>query len=178
LGTVGRLVSAKNHVRLIEMAVELKSRDVAFKLVIAGDGEERAAIEAKINQQDLSQQVLLLGQRLDIPDLLHSLDIFILSSDREGHPLTALEAQAAGTPVILTNAGGSADAIAGGRGQMGEMLGGMLVEKSPRALADAVVALQQSELSLARRGKQAQAYALAHFDKRQMIDAYQRLFLT
>ncbi|MEE9335520.1 MAG: glycosyltransferase [Granulosicoccaceae bacterium] len=174
LGTVGRLVEAKNHPRLIEMAALLKQRNVSFKLVIAGDGPNRSTIEALINSHQLSEHVLMLGQRLDIPDLLNALDIFILSSDREGHPLTALEAQAAGTPVILTNAGGSADAIAG----TAVKPHGMLVEKSAQALADAVINMREEGISLEERGKQAQEYALAQFDKRQMISSYQQLFLS
>ena len=174
LGTVGRLVEAKNHPRLIEMAALLKQRGVSFKLVIAGDGPGKADVEALIDSSELSEHVLLLGQRMDIPDLLNALDIFILSSDREGHPLTALEAQAAGTPVVLTNAGGSADAIAGTTDQWH----GMLVEKSAQALADAVITMQHERANISLQGDQAQKYALAHFDKRQMIDAYQQLFLN
>jgi len=174
LGTVGRLVEAKNHTRLIEMAALLKHLGLSFKLVIAGDGPGRAELAALIDSEQLSDQVLMLGQRMDIPQILHALDIFILSSDREGHPLTALEAQAAGTPVVLTNAGGSADAIAGTQ----EQRYGLLVDKSAEALADAVFSMHREGAGLKQRGQQAQQYALSHFDKRQMIDAYQRLFLN
>ena len=174
LGTVGRLVDAKNHPRLIEMAAILKQQDIQFKLVIAGDGPNQSNVKALINSHQLNEQVLMLGQRLDVPDVLNALDIFILSSDREGHPLTALEAQAAGTPVVLTNAGGSADAIAGS----GVHRYGLLVDQSAQALADAVISMQSEGGGLAERGQQAQQYALAHFDKRQMIHAYQQLFLN
>jgi len=172
LGTVGRMVPAKNHIRLLEMAELLKKQIPAFKLVLVGDGELRSDIETAVQQKVLEDHVILAGARSDIPDVLAALDIFILSSDREGHPLTALEAQAAGTPVILTNAGGSADAVAVNDTQSG----GMLVEKDAQALADAVVSLFQDPQSLSQMGSFAQSHALERFDMQHMVDQYEHLF--
>ncbi|PIE37393.1 MAG: hypothetical protein CSA54_01430 [Gammaproteobacteria bacterium] len=112
IGTVGRLVPAKNHPRLLEVMKMLATRHPAWRLVIVGDGPERSAIEAQVQRLGLADTVILAGQRSDIPDVLAALDVFVLSSDREGHPLTALEAQAAGTPVVLTEVGGARDALA------------------------------------------------------------------
>ncbi len=172
LGTVGRLVPAKNHARLVEMAYLLKQRGLSFKLVIAGEGPGRSEIQALLDGYELGDEVVLLGQRQDIPDVMAALDIFILSSDREGHPLTALEAQAAGTAVLLTRAGGSADAIAGTNNNRF----GTLVDKSAESLATAVIAMSKDPLALASMSESAQRYALEHFDERRMIDAYQSLF--
>jgi len=172
LGTVGRMVPAKNHMRLLDMAVILKDQIQAFKLVLVGDGELRADIEAAVQQKGLQDEVIIAGARSDIPDVLSALDIFVLSSDREGHPLTALEAQAAGTPVILTNAGGSADAIAIHQSQSG----GRLVDKDAQALANAVVSISQDPQSLQQMGTFAQSHALKQFDMQQMVDQYEQLF--
>ncbi len=54
-----------------------------------------------VDECGLSDAIELTGARRDIPDVLAVFDLFVLSSDREGHPLTALEAQAAGTPVRI-----------------------------------------------------------------------------
>ena len=104
--------------------------------------------------------------------MLAALDLFVLSSDREGHPLTALEAQAAGTPVVLTDAGGSADAIA----QSGSQLGGLLVEKDSVALADGIAGLVGDLSKLSDMSEFAQLYALEHFDLQHMVDQYEQLF--
>ncbi len=173
LGTVGRMVPAKNHLRLLDMAGMLRDDDIHFKLVIAGDGPERDTIEKGIAQRRLSEQVVLLGSRNDIPDILSALDLFVLSSDREGHPLTALESQAAGTPVLLTNAGGSADAIA----IDGDQRGGLLVAKQARDLAQAVKMFVSDENSLSHMAEFAQRHALAHFDTEHMVDQYENLFI-
>ncbi len=172
LGTVGRMVPAKNHIRLLEMAVLLKETMPAFKLVLVGDGELRAKVEAAVEAKSLHSQVILAGARSDIPDVLAALDIFILSSDREGHPLTALEAQAAGTPVILTRAGGSADAIATDNDQHG----GVLVNQDAQALAEAVVNMANTKDAITNMGAFAQSHALQHFDMQHMVDQYEQLF--
>jgi len=174
IGTVGRMVPAKNHIRLLDMAHALKERLPNFKVVLVGDGELRAEVEAAVKNKQLEDYVILAGARTDIPDVLAALDVFVLSSDREGHPLTALESQAAGTPVVLTKAGGSADAIA----VDGELYGGVLVEKDYQSLADAVVALVKDKEHLQSIGSFGQQYALAHFDMQHMVDQYEALFVS
>lgn len=172
VGTVGRLAEQKNHVRLVETAAMLKSWDLPVNVVIAGDGPERQRIEEAIVENDVADYVTLLGERSDIPDLLSALDVFVLSSDREGHPLSALEAQAAGTPIVLTDAGGSADAIS----SSGDEYGGLLVDQSPDALAQALKALVLDKERLERMSSFASGYALEHFDKKTMIDSYSDVF--
>ncbi len=174
IGTVGRMVSAKNHIRLLDMAHALKDRLSEFKVVLVGDGELRSEVEHAIDEKKLHDCVMLAGARSDIPDVLAALDVFVLSSDREGHPLTALEAQAAGTPVVLTNAGGSADAIA----VEGNQSGGVLVEKDHQALADAVAELVADNDRLKRMSVFGQSHALANFDMQHMVDRYEALFAS
>lgn len=174
VGTVGRLVAAKNHIRLLHMAQQLRSMLPAFRLVIVGDGPERGAVETAIKERDLGEYVVLAGARSDIADVLAAFDVFVLSSDREGHPLTALEAQAAGTPVVLTNAGGSADALA----IEGEKRGGWLVDKDATQLANAVASLANDSTMRQSMASFAQQYALAHFDKEHMVDQYAELFIA
>lgn len=172
IGSVGRLALQKNHVRLVEAASILKSRNVSFQVVIAGEGPERARTQACIAEFDVADCVTLLGERSDVPDLLSALDLFVLSSDREGHPLSALEAQSAGTPVVLTNAGGSEDAIS--CSQSG--YGGLLVDKSAVALADAIAELATDRAKLSRMAEFAADYAATHFDKQIMINRYSDIF--
>ena len=172
IGTVGRLADQKNHLRLIKAAAILKSSGLSFQVVIAGEGPERARIEACIKDNNLADFVTLLGERSDIPDVLSALDIFVLSSDREGHPLSALEAQSAGTPVILTDAGGSSDAIS----RSANGCGGVLVDKTPEAIASAVAKLADDKTRLADMAVFAAQHSHKHFDKLTMIDRYSGIF--
>ncbi len=172
IGTVGRLAIAKNHPRLVEAAGILRDQGVQIQVVIAGEGPERKRTEDKISELGLQQQVTLLGERSDVPDLLAALDVFVLSSDREGHPLSALEAQAAGTPVVLTDAGGSADAVS--KSDTGS--GGVLVERSAAALAVCLAELANQPRKLQEMSQFAQSYAVKYFDKSLMIDRYSAIF--
>lgn len=172
IGTVGRLAEQKNHIRLIEAAGILCSSGKSVRVVIAGEGPERQACEDRIAELKLENCVSLLGERKDIPDLLDALDVFVLSSDREGHPLSALEAQSAGTPVVLTDAGGSAEAVS----RKGEEVGGMLVERSAAALAECLGQLESAPETLKAMSDFAQKHAAKHFDKSLMIDRYSDIF--
>ncbi len=177
VGSVGRLVTAKNHTRLVDafaLLINDKALSTRFDLhlKIVGEGPERSRIQHYIDDLGLGQKATLAGARHDIPDVLAAFDIFVLSSDREGHPLTALEAQAAGTPVVLTDAGGSAEAIAVNDEHCGGVLVGRNAEELSQAIRDMIV---DSEL-LKARSTFAKHYALTNFDKKQMIDSYEAIF--
>lgn len=172
IGTVGRLTPAKNHSRLVEAAALLRDAGVPVRVVIVGEGPERSTTEARIADLNMEDQVMLLGERNDVPDLLAAFDVFVLSSDREGHPLSALEAQSAGTPVVLTDAGGSADAVLGND----QGVGGLLVEKSAEALAESLGALAAEPRRLREMSAFAQTHAARQFDKMLMIDRYSDVF--
>ncbi|MFT4728617.1 MAG: glycosyltransferase involved in cell wall biosynthesis, partial [Granulosicoccus sp.] len=176
LGTVGRMITAKNHQRLIDALYRLvhdKTLEyLSLKLVFVGDGPERQAVESYTSERGLTDYVIFTGTRHDIPDVLEAFDVFVLSSDREGHPLTALEAQAAGTSVVLTDAGGSADAIA----YSGNEVGGVLVDRCDEALAEALKELLINPEKRKARARFGQQFALANFDKRHMVTRYVELF--
>lgn len=172
IGTVGRLVAAKNHKRLVEVAQLLDRKLDQFKIIVVGEGELRETIQAAIDTAGMGHRIALVGARQDIPDVLDAFDVFVLSSDREGHPLTALEAQAAGTPVVLTDAGGSRDALACD----GEATGGAVVHKSAEALALALADIAQDPVRRNDMGAVAQRVALEKFDLDAMVDSYQSCF--
>jgi len=174
VGIVGRLVEAKNHLRLLEAASLWEQSAPNIRTLIVGDGELAESIDQDIEKRQLGERVIRLGARRDIPDVLAALDIFVLCSDREGHPLTALEAQASGTPVVLTNAGGSEDAIA----KEGEQVGGLLVEKQAADFANAVAQLAKDPTRRQKMGEFAQTHALKNFDLEKMVDRYSQVFLN
>jgi len=176
LGTVGRMITAKNHPRLVDafkrLVHDTDLQNISLKLIFVGDGPEREKIESYVELHDLGAHIIFTGTRHDIPDVLAAFDVFVLSSDREGHPLTALEAQAAGTSVVLTDAGGSADAIARSDNQVG----GVLVERSDEALANALRELVLDVNLRNERARFGQSFALSNFDKRHMVQRYVELF--
>lgn len=81
-------------------------KEIPARLVLAGDGPERSAIENLVTEKNLLQKVRFLGNIDCVPSLLSLADIFILPSAQESFGLSALEAMAAACPVISSNAGG------------------------------------------------------------------------
>jgi glycosyltransferase involved in cell wall biosynthesis len=105
--TIARLTPQKGIAYLIEAA----SRLPGVLFLVAGEGPERKTLEAQARSKGVSDRVLFLGQREDIPDLLGSCDLFVLPSLFEGLPISVMEAMAAGRAVIATNAGGTGELI-------------------------------------------------------------------
>lgn len=100
IGHVGRFAHQKNHGFLLDTFKQVSKFCPQATLLLVGDGETRAEIESAA--KDLP--ALFLGNRRDMPDLYQAMDIFVLPSHFEGLPLSAVEAQAAGLPCILSEA--------------------------------------------------------------------------
>lgn len=106
--TIGRLAAEKAQVILVDAFARV-ARNTPARLLIVGDGPERAALAVRIAQHDLGETAALLGTRHDIPALLNAADLFVLSSRVEGMPLVIGEAMACGLPVVATAAPGVAE---------------------------------------------------------------------
>jgi glycosyltransferase EpsF len=111
---VGSFFEQKNHAGVIHV-FERVVRDVPdAHLVLVGDGPLRKSIEMMIRDRGLEDRVLLLGLRDDVSAMMSHSDIFIFPSLHEGFPLVALEASAAGLPVVGSRIPGLAEAVEDG----------------------------------------------------------------
>jgi glycosyltransferase involved in cell wall biosynthesis len=99
------------HVLLEAMARAALPPDVTLQ--VAGDGPERAALEALAAGSRLRGRVEFLGFRADVPALLAGADAFVLPSAMEQQPLVLIEALGAGKPVVATDVGGVAEMVTG-----------------------------------------------------------------
>ncbi len=107
IGCAGRLTEVKGHKFLISALKYLQDDCV---LVLAGEGECRKELESLIELNGLQDRVILLGNIDNMVYFYQSLDVFCMSSLNEGLPLSPLEAQACGIPVVLTDVGGCREA--------------------------------------------------------------------
>jgi glycosyltransferase involved in cell wall biosynthesis len=98
-GTISRLVPQKDLQTLITAFSKI-SKEVRCKLVIVGDGVQKNELEKLVKSLNLESKVHFLGKRQDIPELLHGIDAFALTSKYEGLGLVLLEALASEVPVI------------------------------------------------------------------------------
>ncbi|HVS37886.1 MAG TPA: glycosyltransferase [Gemmataceae bacterium] len=106
IGAAGRLSAEKGFDILIRAVGQLRRDGVDGDLVIVGEGDERPRLEALIAELGLAGRVRLLGYRTDLPDWYEAMDVFALSSLREGLPNVLLEAMALETPVVATRIAG------------------------------------------------------------------------
>ena len=103
LGTAGRMAFQKNHAFLIDMFSEFHKKHPESKLIILGGGELQIDIERQIQDNNLEQDVFLLGWRTDIENYLSAMDVFVLPSKFEGFPVSLVEAAASGLPCVISD---------------------------------------------------------------------------
>lgn len=107
LGKVGRFDALKDHKNLLQALAILKNKGLFYRAVLIGPNmdEHNAELMCWIEQSQLQDNLLLLGQRTDIPALMNALDVHILSSMSEAFPNVLPEAMACGTPCVTTDVG-------------------------------------------------------------------------
>jgi glycosyltransferase involved in cell wall biosynthesis len=134
--TVGRLNEQKGQKYLVPTMETLARVRSDVVLLIAGDGEEKDALDRAIRAAGLESRIRLLGARRDIPRLLEIADLFVFPSiHREGFPISVLEAMAAGKPIVASSIPGVTDLLRDGE------IGVLVPPRDPAALAAALDAL-------------------------------------
>ena len=113
LGVVCELRAQKALEVLFEAAALLLGEFPTLKVLVAGDGPERARLEEEARRLGVADTVLFLGIRRDVPAVLAAVDVAVLSSDYEGSPLSVMEYMAAAKPVVSTRVGGVPELVAG-----------------------------------------------------------------
>jgi glycosyltransferase involved in cell wall biosynthesis len=134
---VGRLSAEKGHIDLVE-AIGLLAADWRgdpFRVVIVGDGPERANLERRSKELKLSECLIFAGQQANARPFYGMADIFVLPSLSEGSPNALLEAMAAGLPIACTAVGGAAELVRDGQTAL------VVEPREPRALSQALYRL-------------------------------------
>lgn len=103
IGHVGRFMEQKNHRFLLDVFFELVKMRKKALLLLAGQGPLFEEIQDKVIKNGLEMKVIFIGQKENINDYYQAMDVFVLPSLYEGFGLVALEAQASGLPVLLSN---------------------------------------------------------------------------
>jgi glycosyltransferase involved in cell wall biosynthesis len=112
---VARLVPIKRVDRFLSVASALNRQTPDLFFLIVGDGELRARLTSSPDAQALSDRLVWAGFRRDIPAVLFASDVVVQTSDNEGTPVSLIEAQAAGVPVVSTQVGGVASLVPAAR---------------------------------------------------------------
>lgn len=115
IGTVAHFRPEKNHRLLISAFSELLKNGVDARLVLVGRDFMNGEIQNFASALNVTDRLLFLGERMDVPRILQTFDVFCLPSCYEGMPLTVLEAMAAGIPVVGSNVLGINEVVTNGR---------------------------------------------------------------
>jgi glycosyltransferase involved in cell wall biosynthesis len=167
---LGALVERKGHDLALRALAELARGGRAVRLWIAGEGPERAALQALAQSLGIGERARLLGRRADVPDLLAAADVVAMPSRAEGMGVAALEAMAAGRPVVAARVGGLGEAVQHERT-------GLLVEPDDApALAAALARLVDDRALAARLGAAGPARIAERYHASRMCDAYDALY--
>lgn len=118
VGTVARLAPVKDPHTFLKVASIVRKRLPGCRFVMVGDGPMRAVVERTIRDLELSDSVVMAGNRTDVFRLLPAFDVFLITSLSEGLPRGMLEALASGVPVVSTDVGGVSELLSGTRNGM------------------------------------------------------------
>jgi glycosyltransferase involved in cell wall biosynthesis len=139
IGVVTRLEKVKGLSYLLHAMPRILTMYPSVTLLVVGEGAERRALENESAELGIQSNVVFIGCRFDIPEILQVLDVYLLPSLSEGLPMGVLEAMAAGCPVIATDVGGVPSVVA-------DRESGLLVApRNTRKIADAVIQLLADE---------------------------------
>lgn len=166
VGTIARLARQKRLDRLIE-AIGL-THDA--HCVIAGAGSEHTRLEQLIHSKQLGDRVHLVGHRENIGEVLRALDLFVISSDREGMSNSMLQALAAGVPVVSTRVSGAEEAL---QALPDGRMPGTLVGWETQDLARELDRLLSDRAKLQEMSKAAAEAAALRFDYERMLHEWE-----
>lgn len=139
LGVIGEVVQRKGHIHLFRALPRIAQAYPNFKLAILGRFKRHEADTRQLRrflvEHKLFRRVIWLGRRNNVADFLAAMDVCVVPSIEEPLGLVAMEAQAAGTPLIVTNTGGLVEIVQ-------DDINGLIVPtKNPEAITDAVIRL-------------------------------------
>ena len=170
VGMVSCFKPQKSPQDFIKLANLIKQILPDIKFLLVGDGVLRRKIERLISQFNLQKEIILTGWRRDIPQILSTIDVFVLTSLWEGLPIVVLEAMAVFKPVVATHTGGISDVIIEGR------TGFLVAPGDMQEMSDKLIPLLKNENLRRQIGQNAKDCLGADFSLENMVKHTQDLY--
>ncbi len=179
VGMVARMNARyKNHSGFLRIAKRISQHMPGVEFLLAGDGPLRAELEREAQTLGLGERVVFLGDRRDIPAIMASLDVAVLTSDSESLSNVILEAMAAGLPVVAYDVGGNAELVS--RDPSHEMenqrRGILLPAGDEEGFAAAVERLLVTPSMRAEFGRNARKFAVENFSLENVRARYEACY--
>jgi glycosyltransferase involved in cell wall biosynthesis len=170
IGYAGRLTAIKRPLDLVRALRGAVGRGADATLVVVGDGEDRPQAERLAAALGVAERCRFVGYQRDMAGWYASFDVFCLASANEGTPVAAIEALAAGVPVVATRVGGTPAVVDDGET-------GFLVEPGDvEALAERLAQLAGDGELRARMGRLGAERMRARYGVERMVDEVERLY--
>jgi glycosyltransferase involved in cell wall biosynthesis len=167
--SVGRLARPKGYPHLLAALAVIPPEERPLTLIV-GDGPDRHDLELQATALKLVHDVRFLGNRHDVPVLLATADVFVLSSLWEGLPLALLEAMVSGLPSVVTAVGGNPEVIEHGKS------GYLVPAADEQALAEALRRLLRDPSQRKQMGQAARERVERHFSLQKFVHAHESLY--
>ena len=172
VASVGRLVAIKDHSTLLQSAATMAGQGIDIGVLLVGAGPERNALEEQVkNSTALNGRVVFSGDSANVPELLSTADVFVLSSRGEGMSNTLLEAMASGLPVAASRVGGNPEVVEEGQTAF------LFAPGDSKALANHLLVLQKDTALRARFGESGRRRVAETFQMERMVSEYRKLYL-
>lgn len=165
---IGRFSKQKNHKLLIDAFQRVHSIKQNVELHLIGGGELENSIKEYVAEKSLQTKVYFEGLQNDVYPFLNKADVFVLSSDYEGMPMTIIEAMGTGLPVVSTEVGGIGSII-------DDEIDGVLTDASVGALAEGMLKCMSSKYR-EKIGRNARKKIEGKFTVQTMSDGYLELY--
>jgi len=165
---LGRVTKIKRLDRLIRVVEIIKSRGVKIHFLIAGSGALLDSVKKEVLKKKLP--VTFLGWRNDIDTLFGISDMLLLTSDNEGTPLSVVQAQMAGVPVVATNVGSTSEVMLNG-------VSGFLTSLDPNEIADQLELLAKNKFLRSSMGESGMKYTSYKFSYERLVLDHSKMYL-
>ena len=172
---VGRLTTQKGHRYLINALPTVLEKYPELRLFVVGDDSPfdtstKEEIFKLVNTMGLTENVIFLGERKDVPDILYAADIFVLPSLWEGFGLVIAEAMAAGVPVIASKIDGIPEVV------IDSVTGILVPPKNPEAIANAILYLLNNPNKAKKMGQAGRERVEKCFSVDEMVRKWDKLY--
>ena len=162
----------KGHIYFLGSAKKILEKVPNAKFVLVGDGALRLRYEEVARELNIKKDVYFLGKRTDVPAIISSLDVSVLSSTNEGFSNVIMESMAAGKPVVASNVGGSKEMIKDG------ITGYLVPPADSNAMANAIMDLLKSPEKAVAMGGMGRKVVQEKFTVETMVKKYEELYFS
>jgi glycosyltransferase involved in cell wall biosynthesis len=170
VGWIGRMTGVKRTEDVLVAFRRLLDLGVEATLCMVGDGPDRPAVERRAHELGLMRHTLFLGYQEEVARFYAAVDAVVLPSINEGTPVTAIEALAAGRPVVATRVGGVPDVVRDGEG------GFLVAAGATGELAERLAELARDPDLRERMGRAGREHVLARYAVERLVDDVDLLY--